>query len=184
MSKVEYFLVFESILYAAVITQLISGLARLYRDMGQYKMSWTHTLLSISLFLYIVQKYFAGQDFDQYDSVSMSGVFLIYLVLPPALWAFLIYLIFPKDNFEVDLDELLVRYRFEIFLIVLYPVVLTVNHNLRGTGYDLSNLLSWLPHATIMLLLLLFALTKRVGFALVYSILSITALIYFMFWVT
>ena len=183
MSKVEYFLVFETILYAIVVSRLVTGFAGLYRDKGEYVFSWTHALFNLCVFLYIVQTYFAGRDFDDYRNLNTSLEFLLYLVLPPAVMAFGIFLMFPTNNHGVDFREVLVKYRIALSLCVCYPAILTVLGNLESVNYALSEYVYWVPHATVILFLILFMFTKKLFWAKAYAIVGTSLVLYFMIFV-
>lgn len=132
MSQDEYFHVFESILYAAIVTQIFSGWCRMIIDAGNYKFYWAHFLFSVNLLLIIIRRYMSLSELWHYEYITNTASFLFLIVLGPGLYFMSTYLTFPQKMSGVDFRQLLMERRGVIFtcgiFFLLFSAYLNVNH--------------------------------------------------------
>lgn len=181
MSKEEYLLVFESILYAAVLTRIVSGLAGLYRDRGTYILNWAHILGLFSSLLYIIQAYFASKDLSHFKYATDSGNFFLFVVLPIALIAFATHIVLPNDNKNQDFSAILIKHRVALFLSFAYALAIVIYENLEKHDFSLDHYTGWVPHVSMIAIGLGFMLTKRFIFLYIYLVMAICTTLFFMF---
>jgi hypothetical protein len=92
-----------------------------------FKHYWAFYLLTVSIFLLIVYAYISYASIDRDQMMRTPINFLLLGVLPPTLFAFCSYQIFPHRLDGVDLKEFLLTNRWKIFLPgILYGIYFTV----------------------------------------------------------
>lgn len=143
MSNQEYLHVFESILYGAIVTQVLVGWSKMIAEKGNYKFYWIHLLASIALFLGAIHRYFNGRELVRYDSIESSYEFLFTVVMIPSLFFISLYQIFPKSYKNVNFKELIIEKRASIFIPIGLYMLSQAIFNITFYGWHIT---SYLPH--------------------------------------
>lgn len=107
----EYFYVFETILLGIGVTQLLIGWGKLISKRDKIKFYWAHIIITIVFLLMIVQRVYVRQDLGQFDFINNSLSFLIFIVVPPSIVLFIIYIFLPDNSEEVDFKEVIIKNR-------------------------------------------------------------------------
>ncbi len=168
---------FESVLYAAIITQILVGWSRLISEYGTYKFYWGHLFWSIVAFMFMTQRYYTFRQFPHYELITNTFTFILIVVMIPSSFFMANWLIFPDSYKDVDFKELIVRHRFPIFLPVILAVSFTAFINVYegNTGYSY-----WLPHAVNNGVFLIFLFNKKLIFMEIGLFIGFIAMAYFM----
>ena len=180
MQEQEYFHVFEAILYAAIITQFLVGWSKMIVERGSYKIYWVHILLTIDLFLFVVQRYYSFRSLNHYELVTNSFSFLIVVIVAPALVFISAFIMFPNTNSKVDFRDLIVKVRFPLVLALIWPIGFNVYRNLELLSG--TTLMLFIPHMIIIASMILFMLKKSLRVAAFGSVFTFIAISYFL-WV-
>jgi len=112
----EYILAFESILYGLIVSRILIKWNMMLQERDSIKHYWAHYLLTFSVFLFIIYVYIANFDRDHYTGLTRPLPFLIFGVLPPALFTFLSFQMFPNKLKATDLKQFVMENRWKIFL--------------------------------------------------------------------
>jgi hypothetical protein len=139
MSVEEYFLAFESILYGLIISRILIK----WSEMANVKATaiyWEYIILTVNVFLLIVNVYWANRYPGHYDDVTNPLMFLLVIVVPPSLFTFMTYQMFPNEHSNRNLREYLVDHRKKIFipwtLFMIYEI--SVLSELRMSPYTIG----------------------------------------------
>ena len=115
MAVEEYFLAFESILYGLIISRILIK----WSEMTNIKTTaiyWEYIILTINVFLLIVNVYWANIYPEHYEEVTNPLMFLLVVVIPPSLFTFMTYQMFPSEHNSKNLKEYLIEHRKKIFI--------------------------------------------------------------------
>ena len=115
MAVEEYFLAFESILYGLIISRILIK----WSEMANVKTTavyWGYIILTINVFLLIVNVYWANRGAVHYEDVTNPLMFLLVVVVPPSLFTFMTYQMFPNEHNRKNLKEYLIEHRKKIFI--------------------------------------------------------------------
>lgn len=115
MAVEEYFLAFESILYGLIISRILIK----WSEMANIKSTaiyWEYIILTINVFLLIVNVYWANRYPEHYEDVTNPLMFLLVVVVPPSLFTFMTYQMFPNEHNSKNLKEYLIEHRKKIFI--------------------------------------------------------------------
>jgi hypothetical protein len=134
----EYYLAFESILYGLIISRILVKWAEMFKNQGLNSYHWAYILLTINLFCLIIYMFWVNRQPQHYEHVSGPFMFLLHVVIPPSIFTFMTYQIFPDEFSGVIQKDYLIKYRKHIFI----PWVIYLVYNV----YILSgNLLYFTP---------------------------------------
>lgn len=106
MAVEEYLLAFESILYGLIVSRILIK----WSEMANGKASviyWEYIILTINVFLLIVNIFWANQSPKHYEAVTNPLMFLLVVVVPPSLFTFMTYQIFPQKHHDKNLKKIL-----------------------------------------------------------------------------
>ncbi|WP_462248628.1 hypothetical protein [Ekhidna sp.] len=109
MSTQEYYHVFESIIYAAIVTQLLSGWYRMFSNWDSIRLYWAHSAFTIITFILVVDRYFRFQSMEHFNGVVNTATFILYIVLAPAVFYILTLLLFPTKMKGNDLKVFMLK---------------------------------------------------------------------------
>ncbi len=115
MAVEEYYLAFESILYGLIVSRILIK----WSEMANVKATaiyWEYIILTINVFLLIVNVYWANRYPQHYEDVTSPLMFLLVVVVPPSLFTFMTYQMFPNEHSSRNLKEYLVDHRKKIFI--------------------------------------------------------------------
>lgn len=115
MSIEEYLLAFEAILYGLIVSRILVK----WSQMANEKLSsiyWGYTLLTVNLFLLIVNVFWANQQPQHYEGVDTPLMFLLIVVIPPSLFTFMTYQMFPQIFIGTNIRDYLIEHRNKIFI--------------------------------------------------------------------
>lgn len=129
MSTQEYYHVFESILYAAIVTQLLVGWFRMFANWSTIRTYWAHSLFTIQVFILVVDRYYRFQSMAHFEGVVSTGTFILYIVLAPAVFYILTLLLFPSKTEGTDFkDFMLKRLRPCLIAMLIYGIDITIRN--------------------------------------------------------
>ncbi len=77
---------------------------------------WEYIILTINVFLLIVNVYWANRYPEHYEDVTSPLMFLLVVVVPPSLFTFMTYQMFPNEHNSINLKEYLIGHRKKIFI--------------------------------------------------------------------
>lgn len=180
MSLQEYYHVFESILYAAVVTQILFGWSKMITERGTYNVYWLHILITANMLLFIVQRYFSSQQFRDYEMLTNSLSFLLIVIVPLSLVYMGTYALFPKSCAGSDFRAIVVNSRIIVGLGMMVMLGITVFRNLVITKS--YNPVYYVPHTGYALLWIWFMISKNLKVASVASVLGFLTICFFL-WV-
>ncbi|MEP2026764.1 MAG: hypothetical protein ABJH98_05935 [Reichenbachiella sp.] len=111
----EYYLAFESILYGLIVSRILIK----WSEMANTKATaiyWEYIILTINVFLLIVNVYWANRFPEHYEAVTNPLMFLLVVVVPPSLFTFMTYQMFPNEHSNKNLKAYLIDHRKKIFI--------------------------------------------------------------------
>ncbi|WP_462252489.1 hypothetical protein [Ekhidna sp.] len=174
MSKDEYILAFEAILYGLIISRILVKWNYMIQDDKPKKGYWAFWVLTIAIFLLIIYVFMMNKIFNHYDKIVDASTFLFYAVFPPGLFTFIVYQIFPREFKNVDLREYLMTYINRVILPLNIYIIFTL-FQFAGSITD--------PGAIVGIVIILFATSvsvfKRYWLLEVYSVLFLLSMIVF-----
>lgn len=137
-------LAFESILYGLIVSRILIQWNRMIQERGNYKLYWAHLILTIEIFLFIVYVYLMNFSEDHYSDMNEPLYFLIYLVVPPALFTFSSYQMFPKKITNTDYKDFLFKNSIIIILPLLaFGVIFTSYMSRNADGLSLRAIIAY-----------------------------------------
>ena len=95
MSRFEYFLAFETILYGLVLAHAVIGFSQMIYHRKTIKFYWAHTLACITIFFVVIQTYYT-LFWVPYDTVKGPWTFFFLRIFPLTLLYITIYQLFPE----------------------------------------------------------------------------------------
>ncbi|MDW3193974.1 MAG: hypothetical protein R8G66_16490 [Cytophagales bacterium] len=116
MSKVEYFHVFESIIYGLVTARFLQGWYYMIKTKGN-KNYWAHLMTTIYLFVGFTQRYYIGLNNPGFELVTNYSSFLFIVILTPSLFFFVGVILFPDEKYAVDY-KVFFQKRLRLFLVL------------------------------------------------------------------
>jgi hypothetical protein len=159
MSVEEYYLAFESILYGLIVSRILVKWSELSNE-KRASIYWAYVLLTVNLFLLIITVFWANKLPDHYEGVNSPLMFLFIVVIPPSIFTFMTYKMFPRHFVNTNLKEYLIIHRNRIFIpwaiyltlqllllseLVLNPITLVSFVLLISTGFIIrSGKLMWI----------------------------------------
>ena len=180
MSSQEYYHVFESILYAAIVTQILFGWSKMIAERGTYQVYWLHLLITANLMLFIVQRYFSSQLFRDYELLTNSLSFLLIVIVPLALVYMGTYALFPSSCKGSDLRIIVVNSRIIVGLGMVVMIGMTLFRNL--VIMKTFSPVYYVPHTLYALLWIWFMVSRNLKLAALASVLGFLTICYFL-WV-
>ena len=137
MSIEEYYHVFETILFAAVLTLIVQGWSKMILYKSDYEMYWPYLIGSISFAVAVVWRYFIFRSFTLYSVIDTPFEFLILVFIPAASLLLGANIYFPDHYRNFDIKKHLTQNAFwigmqqNIFcIILLYHFHLAVGLNM------------------------------------------------------
>lgn len=116
MSIDEYYLAFEAILYGLIISTILVKWAEMIKNGNIASYNWSYILLTVNIFILIVYLFWVNRVPEHYEKISGPIMFFIMIALPPSIFTFMTYQVFPRDFSNVDQEEYLLKYRKHIFI--------------------------------------------------------------------
>ncbi len=95
MSKFEYLLAFETILYGLVLAHTVEGFSKMIHHRRTIEFYWAHTMAIITIFLVVVQTYYTIYWVPA-DTVTSAWSFLFLRIMPLTLLFIMTYQIVPE----------------------------------------------------------------------------------------
>lgn len=129
MTTEEYYHVFESIIYAAIVTQLLVGWYKIFANWSTIRPYWAHGAFTILVFILVVDRYYRFQSMEHFANVINTSTFILYIVLAPAVFYILTLLLFPSKMEGVDLKEFMMkRMRACLIAMTIYGIDITIRN--------------------------------------------------------
>ena len=126
MSKIEYFHVFESIIYGLICSNLLLGFSRLISSGKELKLYWNHLMVCIILFIVVINNYYHGFSSPIFSQVTSGKTFFFYVVLKLIVFYFASNWLFPADQSITNYREFFDQRRKSIYL-ALFIGLLAMN---------------------------------------------------------
>ena len=179
MSIQEYYHVFETILYASVLTLLVRGWSNLILHKSEYNSYWAYTLGSIAFCVLLILKYYIFQSFEFYDEINSPFDLMILVFAPAAALLLGANIYFPTSYKNVDLKKHLLDNRYwialqevTISLAIIYHVYLSnITSAVEIYIFTAGSIPGWI----------LFAITRSLKVFEWLMVLGTLGLIYFLF---
>ncbi len=133
MSTAEYYLAFESILYGLIISKILIKWAELIKYKGVISYHWAYILLTINIFCLIVYIFWVNRSAEHYEDIEGPLMFLIHVVVPPSIFTFMTFQMFPNEFSGMIQKNYLLKYRRNIFI----PWVIYLVYNLSVLAENL-----------------------------------------------
>ncbi len=124
MSKIEYFHVFESIIYGLICSNLLFGLSKIVNSGQGIKIYWNHLLLCLILFILVIDNYYHGFSSPVFDKVNSSKTFFTYVVLKLIVFYFASHWLFPSNMEAANYREFFDQRRKGIYITLFIGVVI------------------------------------------------------------
>ena len=184
MEEREYFLIFQVIIYAGIITQFLLGWSKMIQERGQFKVYWLHILISAHLFLATVQMYYASKSLLDLDRITNTFTFLIFGLIPLASVFIMTFLLFPKTNINVDFKGFMRNnFRVPFAILSIIPLCYAIFGNFQKAMLkdvlSIYEYLSLIPHFLFLTMLLVLIFNKSLKYFSFVGILFISLMIYF-----
>ena len=180
MSIREYIHVFESILIAAIVTQILVGWSKMIVQRGTYKIYWLHLLITVNTLILLVQRYYSYRTFFNHELLINSLTFLVIIIIPLSLVFMSVFVLFPKSCEGVDYKEIVVKNRIIIGLAAISIVGITLFHNIVRLGT--FQFMFIVPHIILILLWAWFMISKNLRIAAIVSVFGSITLCYFLWY--
>ena len=174
MTKLEYYHVFEAILYGLIVAKLFLGWNNLIQNRKSIRVYWAHILLTIDCFLIVVIRYHNQLHMSHIEATEIPFGFLYHVILIPGTFYFVIHQAFPKDFEKTDFRELILNERPSIF----YPLVIYTALNGIENILEQNPWWNYIPHFIFCIALLPAINIKKLWLV---ELLSIIAFAYFIF---
>lgn len=103
MSKFEYLLAFETILYGLVLAHTVEGFGKMIYHRKTIQFYWAHVLSFVTIFIVVIQTYYA-LFWVPAETITSAFSFLILRILPLTLLSIATYQIIPEkyENLESE----------------------------------------------------------------------------------
>ena len=145
----EYLLAFESILYGLMVSRIIVQWNKILQNSKQYQHYWAFYMPTITVFLLIVYVYSQNWNPERYELMKRILNFLLLGVIPPTIFSFISYQLFPHAG-NVNLKTFLMESRRK----VLAPMIIFFSF---FTGY-IFIINGWTMEVILGMFLLLLAI--------------------------
>ena len=142
MSKLEYYHVFEAILYGLIVTKLFLGWNNLIQNRKSLQVYWAHILLTLDCFLIVVIRYHNQLHMSHIEAIDTPFGFLYHVILIPGTFYFVIHQAFPREFKKTNYRELLSSERPSI----LYPLVIYTALNGIENVFEQNPWWNYMPH--------------------------------------
>ncbi len=119
MSRFEYFLAFETILYGLIMAHIVVGLSQMIYHRHTIKFYWGHTLGCIINFFAVILTYYS-LFWVPVDTINSTWAFFFLRILPLTLMYIGVYQVFPEKMEGLDAEP----YLFSRLKEILIPMVL------------------------------------------------------------
>lgn len=147
MSTAEYYLAFESILYGLIISKILIKWAEMIKDKEVKSYHWAYILLTINVFCLIVYIFWVNREPEHYENIVGPLMFLLHVVIPPSIFTFMTFQMFPVKFSQMVQKDYLIKYRKNIFI----PWVIYLFYNLSMLS---ENLLVLRPYTIALFILI------------------------------
>ena len=174
MTKLEYFQVFEAILYGLIVAKLFLGWNNLIQHRKSIRLYWAHILTTLNCFLIVVIRYHNQMHMSHIEAIESPLGFLYHVILIPGTFYFVIHQAFPRDFENTNFRELIFNERPSI----LYPLVIF------GVLNGIENILeqdpwwNYVPHFLFSIANIPAIHIKKLWFFEIYSIVASSFLIF------
>lgn len=149
MSTAEYYLAFESILYGLIISKILIKWAEMIKDKEVKSYHWAYILLTINIFCLIVYFFWVNREPEHYENIEGPFMFLLHVVIPPSIFTFMTFQMFPNEFSGMIQKDYLIKYRKNIFI----PWVVYLVYNLSALSENLFILKPYNLSTFIMIIL-------------------------------
>ena len=184
MTEKEYFLIFEVIIYAGIITQFLLGWSKMIKERGHFKIYWLHLLVSINVFLAVVQQYYAFKSLDSFEQITNTFTFLLIGILPLACSFVITFLLFPKTNINFDFKKYMAtEFRVPYAIFTMLPLGNSTFRNIQKVmSLDTigpQEYMLFAPHLIFVILFLILIFNKSLRYFSFIGIASFALISYF-----
>jgi hypothetical protein len=98
MSRFEYLLAFEAIVYGMLVTKFLVNLNNLLRHRSSVKLYWPHSLFVFSVFETAVARFNVRYYSPDYENIKFTYEILIHMIIPLGLLYTILDQLFPTKN--------------------------------------------------------------------------------------
>lgn len=139
MTKVEYYAMFESLLYGLALAHILVVCSKMIANRKTIKFYWAHFLLVSAGLFVIAQRYYAGYDAVEYAHVGSAVEFLFLIMLPMALFFVLAYQIFPEKIEGANLKEFFYEKSKEFIAVFISFAIVVAIRNIITDMYQIND---------------------------------------------
>lgn len=115
MSRFEYYLAFETILYGLVLAHAVIGFSQMIHYRKTIKFYWGHTLACITIFFVVVQTYYS-LFWVPPETVINAWTFFFLRIFPLTILYIATFQLFPKKMKNLDAESYLYGHLKELLL--------------------------------------------------------------------
>ena len=116
MSIDEYYLAFESILYGLIISRILIKWSEMFREEDSKTYHWAYLLLTLNVFFLIIYMFWVNRNPEHYAGINGPFDFFLTVVLPPSIFTFVTFQMFPSTFSGIVQKEYLLNNRRSIFI--------------------------------------------------------------------
>ncbi|HCX23382.1 MAG: hypothetical protein CMB80_33045 [Flammeovirgaceae bacterium] len=143
MSKLEFFNVFQAIIYGLAVAEVLMLINRMIREYEKIKFYWAHLALIVAGLLFCVQWYVHGLRALDLNYVSTPIEFIFFNLLIPSCFYVIGHQITPPKS-EYDFEHYLLTNRKKIFLpILVYAITVSLINYLTWLDIMNAHFMSW-----------------------------------------
>jgi len=142
MTKLEYYHVFEAIIYGLIVTKLFLSWNNLIQHRSCIKLYWAHLILTLNCFLIVIIRYHNQLHMNHIQTIEIPFGFLYNVILIPGTFYFAIHQAFPIRFENTDFRELMSKERPAI----LYPLVIYAALNGIENVIEQNPWWNFMPH--------------------------------------
>lgn len=139
MSRFEYFLAFETILYGLVLAHIVMGFSKMIYHRKTIRFYWGHVLACIAVFFVVIQTYYSLFWVPD-DTVINTWTFFFLRILPLTLLYIMVYQIIPEDVEGLEAEPFLFQRLKEVLIPMTIFNLLTV---VKTIYYRWDQYLEW-----------------------------------------
>ena len=177
MSIEEYYHVFESILYAGILTLIIHGWSKMVMHKKEYEISWVFVALTINFALVVIYRYFAYRTFAFYDVVDTPLDFILFVFLPAGSLLMAAHIAFPDDFYKVDLKRHIIEYRYWILQAL---IIFNLSNIMHAYLLSILDAAIWIANLAFIGLHVTFLITKKYKLLEIINWISLLVWIFFL----
>ena len=139
MSKAEYFVVFESLLYGLALAHILVSFSKMIMHWKSIQAYWLHLILVGAATLGLIQRYYSGYHGHDYQHIGTAWEFFFLIFLPMAAYFLLAYQLFPNKIKKANFKEFFWNNYKQIILTFIAAALVLVARNIAIDVYAIKD---------------------------------------------